>query len=201
MKQISILDRILLILTALLAAHQVVIGIDGLGTLAVASYTVAFGVMLLACLLLVIFGFDVLDSSLVLIVSTIIPVSLSLGLVGEYLPNLIPYYLSFSVLGIITVAITRYIFPGRFATLVLMVVHGVAGLMIFLLPIILSITDVMPPGFALVGIGGAMMGVGGLLLSFLKTGRPILQKDTILSILPGLLFITTSLFTLGFLFA
>ena len=37
MKKISILDRILLILTALLAAHQVVIGIDGLGTRAVAS--------------------------------------------------------------------------------------------------------------------------------------------------------------------
>lgn len=201
MKQISILDRILLILTALLAAHQVVIGIDGLGTLAVASYTVAFGVLLLASLLLVIFGFDILDSSLVLIVSTIIPVSLSLGLVGEYLPKMIPYYLIFSVMGIIVVAITRYIFPGRSATLVLMVVHGVAGLMIFLLPIILSIKSVMPAGFTLVGIGGALMGVGGLLLSFLKTGRPILQRGTILSILPGLLFVTTLLFTIGFLFA
>ena len=201
MKQISLLDRVLLILTALLAAHQVVIGIDGLATLAVASYTVAFGVLLLACLLLVIFGFDILDSSLVLIVSTIIPVSLSLGLVGEYLPKIIPYYLIFSVLGIIAVAITRYIFPGRFATFVLMVVHGVAGLMIFLLPIILSIKSEMPAGFTLVGIGGALMGVGGLLLSFLKTGRPILQKGTILSILPGLLFITTLLFTIGFLFA
>lgn len=201
MKQISLLDRILLILTALLAAHQVVIGIDGLGTLAVASYTVAFGVLLLASLLLVIFGFDILDSSLVLIVSTIIPVSLSLGLVGEYLPKIIPYYLIFSVLGIIAVAITRYILPGRFATLVLMVVHGVAGLIIFLLPIILSIKSVMPAGFALVGIGGALMGVAGLLLSFLKAGRPILQKGTILSILPGLIFITTLLFTIGFLFA
>ena len=201
MKKISILDRILLILTALLAAHQVVIGIDGLGTLAVASYTIAFGVLLLACLLLVIFGFEILESSLVLIVATIIPVSLSLGLVAEYLPAITTAYLMFSILGVIAVAITRYFFPGRIATVVLIIVHGVAGLMIFLLPIILYLRGEMPIGYGLVGVGGALMGLGGLLLSFLKTGRPILPRDTILGILPGLLFLTTLLFTVGFLFA
>ena len=201
MKQISILDRILLILTALLAAHQVVIGIDGLGTLAVASYTIAFGVLLLACLLLVIFGFEIFDSSLVLIVSTIIPVSLSLGLVAEHLPLITPVYLVFSVLGVTAVAFTRYVTPGRIATVVLILVHGVAGLNIFLLPIILSLRGEMPIGYALVGVGGALMGLGGLLLSFLKTGRPILPRTTILSVLPGLLFLTTLLFTIGFMFA
>ena len=201
MKQISILDRILLILTALLAAHQVVIGIDGLGTLAVASYTIAFGVLLLACLLLVIFGFEIFDSSLVLIVSTIIPVSLSLGLVAEHLPLITPVYMVFSVLGVTAVAFTRYVTPGRIATVVLILVHGVAGLIIFLLPIILSLRGEMPIGYALVGVGGALMGLGGLLLSFLKTGRPILPRTTILSVLPGLLFLTTLLFTIGFMFA
>ena len=106
MKKISILDRILLILTALLSAYQVVIGIEGLGKLAVASYTVAFGVLLIACLLMVIFGFEILDSPLVLIVSTIIPVSLSLGLVAEHLPAITPTYLVFSILGVIAVAVT-----------------------------------------------------------------------------------------------
>lgn len=201
MKKISVLDRILLILTALLAAHQVVIGIDGLGTLAVASYTIAFGVLLLACLLLVIFGFEILDSSLVLIVSTIIPVSLSLGLVAEHLPTITPAYLVFSILGVIAVAITRYFFQGRIATIVLIVVHGVAGLIIFLLPIVLSLRGEMPVGYTLVGIGGALMGLGGLLLTFLKTGRPVLSRETILNILPGLLFLTTLLFTVGFMFA
>jgi hypothetical protein len=200
-KQISILDRILLILTALLAAHQVVIGIDGLGTLAVASYTIAFGVLLLACLLLVIFGFEILDSSLVLIVSTIIPVSLSLGLVAEHLPLITPVYLVFSILGVTAVAFTRYVTPGRIATVVLILVHGVAGLIIFLLPILLSLRGEMPIGYALVGVGGALMGLGGLLLSFLKTGRPVLPRTTILSVLPGLLFLTTLLFTIGFMFA
>lgn len=201
MKKISTLDRILLILTALLSAHQVVIGIDGLGTLAVASYTVAFGVLLLACLLLLIFGFEILDSSLVLIVSTIIPVSLSLGLVAEHLPTITTAYLVFSIIGLIAVAVTRYVFVGRIATVVLIIVHGVAGLIIFLLPIILSLRGEMPMGYAFVGIGGALMGLGGLLLSFLKTGRPILSRETILRILPGLLFLTTLSFTVGFIFA
>lgn len=200
MKKVSTLDRILLILTALLAAHQVVIGIDGLSSIAVMSYTIAFGVLLIACLLLVIFGFDILDSSLVLIVSTIIPVALSLGLVAEHLPTITPIYLLFSVLGVLAVAITRYVTPRRIATLVVMVVHGVSGLIIFFLPIILSLGGILPLGYALVGIGGAFMGLGGLLLSFLKTGRPILSRETILSILPGLLLLTTSLFTVGFMF-
>ncbi len=201
MKKISILDRILLILTALLSAHQVVIGIDGLGTLAVASYTIAFGGLLLACLLLVIFGFEILDSPLVLIVSTIIPVSLSLGLVAEHLPTITSAYLFFSILGVISVAITRFVFTGRIAAVVLIIVHGIAGLTITLLPIILSLRGEMPMGYALVGIGGALMGLGGLLLSFLRTGRPILSRETILSILPGILFLTTLSITIGFIFA
>jgi len=201
MKKVSTLDRILLILTALLAAHQVVIGIDGLSSIAVMSFTVAFGILLLACLLLVIFGFGILDSSLVLIVSSIIPISLSLGLVAEHLSNITPFYVVFSTFGVVAVAVTRYVATSRITTLVLIVVHGVAGLIIFISPILLSLGGEMPAGYAFVGIGGALMGLGGLLLSFLKTGRPILPRETILSVLPFLFFFTASLFTAGFFYA
>jgi hypothetical protein len=54
------------------------------------------------------------------------------------------------------------------------------------------------PIFSLVGLGGALIGLGGLLLSFLKTGKPILSRNTILKILPGLLLLTTAAFVLGF---
>ena len=40
------LDRILLLLTGLLAAYQVAVGIDGLSTLPIIAYTIAFGVLL-----------------------------------------------------------------------------------------------------------------------------------------------------------
>lgn len=198
MKSISITDRILLFLTVLLAAYQVAVGVNGLDTFAIICYTVSFGVLLVACLLLIILGFEILDSSLVVIVSTIIPLSLSLGLVWEYLVEIRLYYLAFAIIGFLAVVITRQFTPGRKAVVVLAVVHGIAGMIIFLLPILLSIQGVTNWGFIFVGIGGALIGIGGLLLSFLKTGRPILSRNAILSILPGLLFLMTIAFVVGF---
>ncbi len=198
MKKMSVLDRILLLLTGLLAAYQIVVGIDQAVTLAVGAYTVAFGVLLIAGLLLIIMGFEVLDSPLVVIVSTIIPLSLSLGLVSEYLPGFTTLYLTFVVGGFLAVVVTRYTNPGKIATMVLATVHGIAGILIFLLPIILVLRGEMAGGFALVGVGGALIGVGGLLLAFLKTGKPILPQKTILTVLPGLLLLMTGAFVAGF---
>ncbi len=200
MKKISVLDRILLLVTGLLAAYQVAMGCEGLGTLPTVSYTIGFGVLLVAGLLLIILGFEALNSSVVVIVSTVIPLTLSLGLVAEHLTNFTTPYLIFVVIGFLAIVITRYAIPGKAATIVLAVVHGVAGMIIFLLPIILSLRGDAPGGFALVGVGGALIGVGGLLLSFLKAGKPILSRDTIMTVLPGLLLLMTAAFVAGFAF-
>jgi hypothetical protein len=71
---------------------------------------------------------------------------------------------------------------------------------IFLLPIILSAQGQVMPLFSLVGVGGALIGLAGLLLSFLKTGKPILSRDTIMRLFPMLLLLTTALFVAGFKF-
>jgi hypothetical protein len=197
MKKITVLDRILLLITGLLAAYQIVIGIEGSVTMAMWAYTIAFGVLLVAGLLLIILGFEILDSPLVVIVSTIIPLSLSLGLVWEYLSGWRTPYLIFAVVGILAVTITRYTTPGKTASFTLMPVHGIAGLLIFGLPILLALRGAAPAGFALVGIGGALIGVGGLLLAFLKAGKPILPRKTILTVLPGLLLLMTAAFVAG----
>ena len=201
MKKMSVLDRILLLLTGLLAAYQIVVGIDEAATLSTWAYTVAFGVLLVAGLLLIIMGFEVLDSPFVVIVSTIIPLCLSLGLVLEYLPGITTLYMIFVVVGFLAIVVTRYANPGKIATIVLATVHGVAGLVIFLLPIILVLKGEMPAGFALVGVGGALIGVGGLLLAFLKAGKPILPQKTILTVLPALLLLMTTAFVAGFAFS
>jgi hypothetical protein len=135
------------------------------------------------------------------IVSTVIPLSLSLGLVWEHLASYrIPYPL-FSIIGFVAVIVTRYLpMPGKLPTIVLAIVHGVAGLTIFLLPSILAADGTMRPGFALVGLGGAMIGLGGLLLSFMKAGRPIVPRETILKVLPGLFMLMTACFVAGFKF-
>jgi len=199
MIKITILNRIILLATGLLAAWQIAVGIDHLGTLPIVAYTVGFGVLLVAGLLLLILGFEVLDSPIVVIVSTIIPLSLSLGLIWDYLPAFRIPYLFFVLLGFLAIIVTRLVpIKNKLPVIALALVHGIAGMTIFLLPIILAFSGRIAPRFALVGLGGALIGVGGLLLSFLKTGRPILSRNTILKFLPGLLLLMTAAFVFGF---
>jgi hypothetical protein len=199
--KMSIRDRILLLITGLLAAYQIVVGIDHMGTGPICAYTVAFGVLLLAGLLLIILGFEVLDSPIVVIAATLIPLSLSTGLIWQYLPNWRNYYLIFAGAGMVGIILTRSLpMPGRLPVLFLALVHGVAGLLITFLPLHLVLREVTPAGFALVGLGGALIGLGGLLLAFLKAGQPILSKQNILKILPGLLLLMTAAFVGGFSF-
>jgi len=153
------LERLPLMATAALSAFQVAVGIEGLGTAAIVCYTVAFGVLLVASLLLAIFGLDALDQPLVVVA------------------------------------------PGAIATAVLATAHGLAGLLIFGLPIVLSLRGDAPAGFALVGVGGALIGLGGLLLAFLRAGRSVVPRRTIYAILPGLLLLTTAAFVIGFALA
>ncbi len=197
--KMTTLDRILLFLTGLLAAYQIVVGIDRMSTLPIAAYTIGFGVLLVAGLLLIILGFDALDSPVVVIVSTIIPLTLSLGLVWQHLASFRTVYLLFTIVSFLAVILTRSIpMQNSLPVITIAVTHGIAGMTIFLLPIILSMQGSTPPLFSLVGVGGALIGIGGLLLSFLKTGRPILSRETILKILPGLLLIMTIFFVTGF---
>jgi hypothetical protein len=198
MKKMSMLDRLLLLFTGLLAAYQIAVGIDGFNTLPIVCYTIGFGVLLIAGLLLIILGFEILDSPWVVIISTIIPLSLSLGLVWQYLPAYRIPYLIFVIFGFLLIVYTRLAKKGMAATITLAFVHGVAGMVIFLLPIFLVFQGKTPPGFVLVGIGGALIGLGGILLAFLKAGKPILSKETILTVLPGLLFLMTAAFVGGF---
>jgi hypothetical protein len=197
--KMSVLDRILLLMTCLLAAYQIVVGIDAMAELPIVAYTIAFGVLLVAVLLLIILGFDVLDSPVVVIVSTIIPLSLATGLVWQYAPSIRMLYLLFAILGFAAVVITRSIsIQNKLPVFTLAVVHGIAGMTIFLLPIIVALQGRTDSLFALVGVGGALIGLGGLLLAFLKAGKPILPRETILKLFPGLLLAMTLCFVIGF---
>jgi hypothetical protein len=199
--KMSLLDRILILVTGLLAAYQIVVGIDDLSTAPMLAYTIAFGVLLVALLLLIILGFDALESPVVVVVSTAIPLSLSLGLVWEHLASFRLPYLLFTLIGFVAVIFTRSApIPAgnRLPTIVIAIVHGIAGITIFLLPIIISLQEQAQPAFSLVGIGGALIGLGGLLLSFLKAGKPILSKATTLRAMPWLFLFMTICFVAGF---
>ncbi len=195
----SALDRVLLLITVLLSAYQIVVGIDDLSTAPIIAYTIAFGALLLAGLLLIILGFDVLELPIVVIVSTIIPLTISLGLVWEHLVSYRTVTLLFAIVSFLAVTFTRSMsMQNKMPVITIAIVHGISGIIIFLLPIILSVLGVMKPAFSLVGVGGALIGMVGLLLSFLKAGKPIFSRGTILRIFPALLLLMTICFVTGF---
>lgn len=199
--KMSVIDRILLLITGLLAAYQIVVGIDKMGNLPIIAYTIAFGALLIAGLLLIILGFDVLDSPIVVIVSTIIPLCIATGLIWQHVALLRTPYILFALIGFAAVVLTRLTpMRNKLPVITLAIVHGIAGMTIFLLPILTSAHAKTPPLFSLVGVGGALIGIGGLLLSFLKTGRPILSRETLLKVLPGLLLLMTICFIIGFMY-
>lgn len=197
--KISSLDRTLLLLTGLLAGYQIAIGIDQMDSVSITAYTIAFGVILVAGLLLMILGFEVLELPIVVIISTIIPLTLSLGLVWQHLASYRTVYLIFTIISFFAVIVTRSIpMRNKLPVIVIAITHGIAGITIFLLPIILSVQGQMKPLFSLVGVGGALIGIVGLLLSFLKTGKPILSRDKLMKLFPFLLLLTTAFFVAGF---
>ncbi|MDZ7843231.1 MAG: hypothetical protein U5K99_00275 [Anaerolineales bacterium] len=198
MKVMTPIDRITLLLTGLLAAYQVVVGVSDKDPLALVSYTVAFGVLLVAGLLLIILGFSILDAPSVAAVSSLIPLALSLGLITEHVPSAKVPYLVFAVLGFIAIVLAKFISAEKVGVLVLALVHGISGLVIFILPLFLSLQGTTPNRFVFVGVGGGLIGIGGILFSFLKTGNPLLDKKTIYRLLPGLLLMMTASFVWGF---
>jgi len=198
MKRITPLDRITLLITGLLAAYLIVMGVEGLPLLATWAYSIAFGVLLISSLLMIINGFDVLDSPWVVIIAAIIPLGLSLGMVIENLPpDWHLAYIVFIVIGFLAILLTRFLAPERAATIVLAFVHGVAGLLIFGLPIVLVLQGVKAPMYLFMSVGGALIGIGGLLLAFLKAGKPILSAEKTFTLLPWILLLMSAAFVLG----
>jgi len=197
MRKMMILDRVLLLVTGILAGYQVAVGIEGLDGYVILFFTIGFGVLLIASILLIILGFEALESSFVVVVAAFIPLGISLGLVWQFFPDFKIVYLLFAVFGIFTIMITRYRLPGRPATVALAFVHGVAGLLIFSLPFVLSAQGRVKSSFMLVGLGGALFGIAGLAFVFLRAGKPIFSTTTFFKLLPALLMLVTLSFVIG----
>lgn len=195
------LDKLFLLLTGLLAAYlcwyffkqyQLHKALHNL------YYLVGFAVLLISGLLLIFLGLSILDWPFVLTVTSLIPLGISMGLAEEFFPSWKKAFKWFALIGFLAIAITSFAGMADLKRIAVPVFHGVAGLVIFLGPFF---AKGAPKGFFWVGIGGALIGIGGLALASLSFGAPlfgIFTQKLVMTILTPLLFLMTGAFALGF---
>ncbi len=196
----TILDRIILLVTGLLAIYLVwrFYGRYQKGkALYDIYYMLGFAVLLVSGLLLIFLGWGILASPYVLTVASLIPLGISLGIANQYFPQWKKSYAWFALIGIIAIAVSAIADLGTLKKIAVPLFHGVAGLVIFLGPFFVKDA---PKGFGWVGIGGALIGIGGIALAFLTAGSQLLffSQEVVLQILAPLLLLMTLAFTLGF---
>ena len=160
-------------------------------------YTVAFGVFVLAGLMLLLFGFELLTNRFFPVVATLIPISLSLGLVQEYLPQMAFSY-SLFIGGIYILSVwVRFTADEKMAALVLALVHGVSGLLVFILPVVLYVHYGLTVTILLVSFGGLILSIEGIFLTLQKTGYLKMKLNTIFAWFPLILLTATAAFVGG----
>jgi len=199
----SILDRVILLLTGLTAIY-LLWRLFGRYSKAKALYDVyymmGFAVLLVSGLLLIFLGWGILASPYVLTVASLIPLGISLGLANQYYSGWKKAYAWFALVGFLAIAITS-IGGMDLKKLAVPLFHGVAGMLIFLGPILAQKNGRAAAGFFWVGIGGALIGIGGIALAFLTAGSQLLffSQAFVLQILAPLLLLMTLAFTYGFM--
>jgi len=195
----SLVDRVVLLLTGLTAIYSLwhfYARYQKKRALYDLYYMLGFGVLLVSGLLLIALGWDILGSPYVLTVASLIPLGISLGLVNQFRPKYKQAYSWFALIGLLAIGITS-IFDLSLKSLAVPLFHGTAGLIIFGLPLL---EKGAKSGFWLVGVGGALIGLGGIALAFLASGSQLLffSQEFVFMILAPLLLLMTLAFTFGF---
>ncbi len=165
-------------------------------------YMIGFLVLLVAGLLLIIFGWGALANNFVAVVAGLIPFSLATGLIAQFYSKYEKPYLWLMIIGLVLIAVARYGGMVGFGKVVYPVFHAIAGLTIVLVPVLAcKAGDKVQKGFGLVAVGGILIGLGGMALAFLKAGNQLLffSQDVVDAILAPLLLLMTLAYTFGFM--
>ncbi len=197
MRKISVLDRILFLLTSIVAGAEIVSGIDQHSIGAITSYTIAFGVLVLAGVMLLLFGFELLENPFVPIVSTLIPLMLSLGLVQDHIPGMVTAYFTLLALLYLISIWGKFRAGAKHAAMILATVHGISGLLLVVLPMVLSYGYGLSYQILFISLGGLALSLEGVLLAVQKTGFIAIDLNRVLALFPGLLLISTVAFVAG----
>jgi len=200
----TIFDRLVLLLTGLVAIYAIWYFIKRQKDASTAApfnlyAIVSFAVLLVAGLLLIIFGWDALGNKFVAVVAGLIPFSLATALVSKYHPDFEKKYLGLMIIGLIAITVGKYMELTTFSKIVYPVFHATAGLTIFFIPIFAVKAGKAKTPLIYVTVGGTLIGLGGIALAFLTAGKQLLffSQEFVLLILAPLLFLTALFFILG----
>ena len=120
---------------------------------------------------------------------------------NQFMPKYKKAYAWFALIGLLAIAITS-IGGMSLKSIAVPVFHGVAGLIIFGLPLYLCFgAKTAPKGFGMVGVGGLLIGIGGIALAFIVAGKQLLffSPGFVFTILAPLLLLMTLAFAWGFM--
>ena len=160
-------------------------------------YMLGFAVLLVSGLLLIFLGYGILASPFVLTVASLIPLGISLGIANQFFPAWKKSFAWFALVGFLAIALTSIAGMDTLKKISVPLFHGVAGLVIFLGPFL---AKGAAKGFWWVGIGGALIGLGGIALAFLSAGSQLLffSQGFVTTILAPLLLLMALAFAWGF---
>lgn len=196
----KLLDQAVLLLTGLLAIYllwRFYVRYSKSKQLHDIYYILGFAVLLVSGLLLIFLGYGILASPFVLTVASLIPLGISLGIANQFFPAWKKAFTWFALVGFLAIALTSFAGLDALKKISVPLFHGVAGLVIFLGPFLAKDAT---KGFWWVGIGGALIGLGGIALAFLSVGGQLLffSQAFVLMILAPLLLLMTLAFAWGF---
>ncbi len=200
--QLFSLDNLFLLLTGLIAAYllwRFWTRYTNSKALYDLYYMMGFLVLLVSGLLLIFLGLGILKSPYVLTVASLIPLGISMGLVEQYLPAWKRPFKWFALVGFLAIAVSAIGGIDLLRKISVPLFHGIAGLVIFLLPFFVAGKQAARE-FWWVGIGGVLIGLGGIALAFISLGRQLLffSPEFVTLILTPLLLLMTLAFTYGF---
>jgi hypothetical protein len=167
-------------------------------------YIMGFAVLFVSGVLLIFMGYDILGTPFVLTAASLIPLGISMGIAEQYYPLWKKPFKWFATIGFLAIAVSSFTGWELVRKISVPLFHGAAGLVIFLGPFFVNKykqTKRAAKGFEWVGVGGALIGIGGIALAFLSVDKPLLgifTADLVFNILSTILFLMTMAFTWGF---
>ncbi len=201
----NVLDIILLLATGVTAAYMVWRFWARYGwekKVYALYYILGFAVLFVSGVLLIFMGYEILATPFVLTVASLIPFGLSVGIVRQYYGEYQKPYIWFATIGLVAIAVASFGKMDMLRKIAVPLFHGVAGLIIFLGPFLVKKYGKGNPakGFEWVGIGGLLIGLGGMALAFIVSGKQLLffSAELVFNILAGLLLLMALAFAWGF---